>query len=232
MNNSESQSSCLLYLYLRLGRFLQAVVEERPTEESDMSVPTERVFGSSGEGRFTPLHLNWEELTYSKVGVKIYEHSGAKPTPHSTFKLRYEISDFSSRPEIVPFKLLFFCLFCFFICFFFFILSLCRPEQDPGATVSEGLDSAETVQKFAATLVPLLLEVWVEASTNDSPWNNTEGAHLLTPDAMSVMFQVLSILQLLRKLAPQRENQDALVRCDLHVFCFCFVFSFYFNVNV
>lgn len=113
---------------------------------------------------------------------------------------------------------------------FFLILSLCRPEQDPGATVSEGLDSAETVQKFAATLVPLLLEVWVEASTNDSPWNNTEGAHLLTPDAMSVMFQVLSILQLLRKLAPQRENQDALVRCDLHVFCFCF--SFYFNINV
>lgn len=79
-----------------------------------MSVPTERVFGSSGEGRFTPLHLNWEELTYSKVGVKIYEHSGAKPTPHSTFKLRYEISDFSSCPEIVQFKLLF-----FFVCFVF-----------------------------------------------------------------------------------------------------------------
>lgn len=211
-------------MYLRLGRFLQAVVEERPTEESDMSVPTERVFGSSGEGRFTPLHLNWEELTYSKVGVKIYEHSGAKPTPHSTFKLRYEISDFSSCPEIVQFK-----LFCFVLFFhlFFKILSLCRPEQDPGATVSEGLDSAETVQKFAATLVPLLLEVWVEASTNDSLWNNTEGAHLLTPDAMSVMFQVLSILQLLRKLAPQRENQDALVRCDLHVFCFVFLFFFF-----
>lgn len=79
-----------------------------------MSVPTEGVFGSSGEGRFTPLHLNWEELPYSKVGVKIYEHSGAKPTPHSTFKLRYEISDFSSCPEIVQFKR--FCLF-FFICF-------------------------------------------------------------------------------------------------------------------
>uniref|UniRef100_A0A3Q4H501 Testis expressed 10 n=1 Tax=Neolamprologus brichardi TaxID=32507 RepID=A0A3Q4H501_NEOBR len=170
-NRAVTSQQWRLSVLLRLGRFLQAVVEERPTEESDMSVPTERVFGSSGEGRFTPLHLNWEELTYSKVGVKIYEHSGAKPTPHSTFKLRYEISDFS---------------------------------------ISEGLDSAETVQKFAATLVPLLLEVWVEASTNDSPWNNTEGAHLLTPDAMSVMFQVLSILQLLRKLAPQRENQDAL----------------------
>lgn len=84
-----------------------------------MSVPTEGVFGSSGEGRFTPLHLNWEELPYSKVGVKIYEHSGAKPTPHSTFKLRYEISDFSSCPEIVQFKrfLFFFHLFFkFFHC--------------------------------------------------------------------------------------------------------------------
>uniref|UniRef100_A0A3Q0S9Q1 Testis expressed 10 n=1 Tax=Amphilophus citrinellus TaxID=61819 RepID=A0A3Q0S9Q1_AMPCI len=161
-----------LSVLLRLGRFLQAVVEERPMEESDMSVPNEGVFGSSGEGRLTPLHLSWEELMYGKIGVKLYEHSGAKPTQRSTFKL--------------------------------------RPEQDPGAAVSEGLDTAETIQRFAATLVPLLLEVWVEASTNDGPWNNTEGAHLLTPDAMSVMFQVLSILQLLRKLAPQRENQDAL----------------------
>lgn len=78
--------------------------------------------------------------------------------------------------------------------------------------MGEDLDSAEAVQSFAATLVPLLLEVWVEASTSDCPWNTTEGAHLLSPDAMSVMFQVLSILQLLRKLAPQREHQDALVR--------------------
>ncbi len=78
--------------------------------------------------------------------------------------------------------------------------------------MGEGVDSAEAVQSFAATLVPLLLEVWVEASTSDSPWTNTEGAHLLTPDAMSVMFQVLSILQLLRKLSPQQNHQDALVR--------------------
>lgn len=78
--------------------------------------------------------------------------------------------------------------------------------------MGEDLDSAEAVQSFAATLVPLLLEVWVEASTSDSPWNNSEGAHMLSPDAMSVMFQVLSILQLLRKLAPQQEHQDALVR--------------------
>lgn len=87
-----------------------------------------------------------------------------------------------------------------------------RPEVDPGPAVGEGLDSAEAVQNFAAALVPLLLEVWVEASANDSPWNNTEGSHLLSPDAMSVMFQVLTILQLLRKLAPQQSHRDALVR--------------------
>ncbi|KAK9513755.1 hypothetical protein VZT92_027264 [Zoarces viviparus] len=161
-----------LSVLLRLGRFLQAVVEERPVEESDIFIPTEGAFGPSGEGKLTPLYLNWEELTYSKVGVKVYEHSGAKPTPQSTFRLRAEVNH--------------------------------------GPTVGEDLDSAEAVQSFAATMVPLLLEVWVEASTSDCPWNTTEGAHLLSPDAMSVMFQVLSILQMLRKLAPRREHQEAL----------------------
>ncbi|XP_029360486.1 testis-expressed protein 10 homolog [Echeneis naucrates] len=161
-----------LSVLLRLGRFLQAVVEERPVEEGDMSVATEGVFGSTGEGRLKPLFLNWEELTYSKAGVKVYEHSGAKPTPRSSYRL--------------------------------------RPEVAPGGAVGENLDSAEAVQSFAATLVPLLLEVWVEASASDSSWNSTDSAHLLTPDAMSVMFQVLSILQLLRKLAPQQEQQESL----------------------
>lgn len=161
-----------LSVLLRLGRFLQAVVDERPAVDDDIFVPAEGGFGSNGEGRLTPLYLSWEELTYSKIGVKVYEHSGAKPTPRSTFRL--------------------------------------RPEVDPGPAVGEGLDSAEAVQNFAATLVPLLLEVWVEASANDSPWNNTEGSHLLSPDAMSVMFQVLTILQLLRKLAPQQSHRDAL----------------------
>lgn len=161
-----------LSVLLRLGNFLQAVVEERPTEEGDLSLRTEGAFASSGQGRLTPLNLNWEELIYKKIDVKVYENSGAQPTPHSTFKL--------------------------------------RPEADPSSVGSEGLDSVETIQRFAGTLVPLLLEVWVEACAGDSSWNNTEGAHLLTPDAMSVMFQVLSILQLLRKLPTHRENQDAL----------------------
>lgn len=161
-----------LSVLLRLGRFLQAVVEERPVEKGDIFVPADGVFGSRGEGRVTPLVVSWEELTYNKIRVKMYENSGAKPSPRSTFRL--------------------------------------RPEVDPGLAVGEGLDSAEALQSFAATLVPLLLEVWVEASASDSPWNNTDGTHLLTPDAMSVMFQVLSILQLLRKLAPQHDHQDAL----------------------
>lgn len=80
-----------LLCLLRLGRFLQAVVEERPVEEGDILVPAEGVFGSSREGKLTPLYLSWEELTYSKIGVKVYEHSGAKPTPRSTFKLRYNM---------------------------------------------------------------------------------------------------------------------------------------------
>lgn len=83
--------------------------------------------------------------------------------------------------------------------------------------MGEGLGSADAVQGFAATLVPLLLEVWVEASATDCPWNTTEGAHLLTPEAMSLMYQVLSILQLLRKLAPQKEHQDSLVRGHTHI---------------
>lgn len=84
--------------------------------------------------------------------------------------------------------------------------------MDQELAVGEGLDSAEAIQSFAATLVPLLLEVWVEASASDSPWNSNDGSHLLNPDSMSVMFQVLSILQLLRKLAPQKDHRDALVR--------------------
>lgn len=74
---------------VRLGLFLQAVVEERPALDDDIFDTSEGVFDSSAESRLTPLYLNWEELTYSKIRVKVYEHSGAKPTPRSTFRLRY-----------------------------------------------------------------------------------------------------------------------------------------------
>lgn len=56
--------------------------------EGDMSARTEAVFGSSGKGRLKPLHLNWEDLISKKVEVKMYENSGAIPSPHSTFRLR------------------------------------------------------------------------------------------------------------------------------------------------
>lgn len=59
-------------------------------EESDIFGPAEGALGSSEQGRLTPLNLSWEDLTYSKIGVKVYEHSGANPTPRSTFRLRYE----------------------------------------------------------------------------------------------------------------------------------------------
>lgn len=74
---------------IRLGVFLQAVVEERPALDDDIFDTADGVFDSSVESRLTPLYLNWEELTYSKIRVKVYEHSGAKPTPRSTFRLRY-----------------------------------------------------------------------------------------------------------------------------------------------
>ncbi|XP_061530833.1 testis-expressed protein 10 homolog [Phycodurus eques] len=172
LNRTVTSQQWRLSVLLRLGRFLQAVVEERPVEEGDMSVPSEGAFGSSCESRITPVNVTWGKLENSKIGIKVYENSGRKPSPHSTFKL--------------------------------------RPDSDHPGEACDGLDSAEAVQSFASTLVPLLLEVWVEANTGDSPWNSSDGGHLLSPDAMSVMFQVLSILQLLRKLAPRQEHQDAL----------------------
>lgn len=159
-----------LTVLLRLGQFLQAVVDERPVEKKNMP-DSEIGLECSKDGHITPLNVTWEELIYSKVAVNLYEHSGAKPTPLSTFKLR---------------------------------------DSESTAEIGESLDSKEGVQNFAATLVPLLLEVWVEASVNESSWSSSDSAHLLTPDAMSVMFQVLTILQLLRKLAPHQEHQEAL----------------------
>lgn len=75
--------------------------------------------------------------------------------------------------------------------------------------MSEDLCSAETVQGFAGTLVPLLLEVWVEAVGGGRA--QTDSGHLLSEEAMALMFQILTILQLLRRLAPQKDQQDMLV---------------------
>ncbi|XP_037130124.1 testis-expressed protein 10 homolog [Syngnathus acus] len=171
-NRTVTSQQWRLSVLLRLGRFLQAVVEERPVEEGDMSAPSEGAFSSCSGSRITPLNVTWEELINSKIGVKVYEHSGSQPSPHSRFKL--------------------------------------GPDTAHPGEARKGLDSVDAVQVFAATLVPLLLEVWVEANTGDSPWNHSDSSHLLSPDAMSTMFQVLFILQLLRKLAPRQEHQDTL----------------------
>lgn len=83
------------------------------------------------------------------------------------------------------------------------------------------LCSAETVQGFAATLVPLLLEIWVEAAGGGRV--QTDSGHLLSAESMALMFQILSILQLLRRMTPQRDQQDVLVHSltlqQLHYSC-------------
>lgn len=77
-------------VFSRLWRFLQAVVEERRGEEGVACVSGDMFSVLNGQGGANaPLELNWEELTYKKGGFQVFEHSGATPTPHSTFKLRY-----------------------------------------------------------------------------------------------------------------------------------------------
>ncbi|XP_076137285.1 testis-expressed protein 10 homolog [Alosa pseudoharengus] len=150
-----------LTVLLRLSRFLQAVVEERPEEESVVSVDRE----GREKGITTPLELNWDDHPFGKGGIQVFENSGATPTPHSTYRL--------------------------------------RPDVDKGVGVGEELSSVERVRGFAETLVPLLLEVWVETL-------GTDNGHLLSGDAMVLMLQILTILQLLRRLTPQHHQQEEL----------------------
>lgn len=88
-----------MFSFFRLGRFLQAVVEDRPGEKNEVSVPTEGAFDSSGEGHATTLYVKWEDVVYRKVGVKVFEHSGAKPSPQSTYRLRYSTAKPSAHLE-------------------------------------------------------------------------------------------------------------------------------------
>ncbi|XP_017559512.1 testis-expressed protein 10 homolog [Pygocentrus nattereri] len=158
-----------LTVLLRLGHFLQAVVEERPMEDG-VSCAGGIGIWSGEKGVVTPVEVSWEEQVFSKGGIRVFENSGAKPTLHSTYRL--------------------------------------RPNSEPGAGLSEGLCSAETVQGFAGTLVPLLLEMWVEAMGGDR--SQADHGHLLTEESMALMFQILTILQLLRRLVPQMDQQDML----------------------
>ncbi|XP_066502309.1 testis-expressed protein 10 homolog isoform X2 [Hoplias malabaricus] len=158
-----------LTVLLRLGRFLQAVVEERPTEDG-VECGGGVGMWSGEKGVVTPLEVSWDEQIFDKGGIRLFENAGCLPTPHSSYRL--------------------------------------KPDSEPGAGVSAGLCSAETVQGFAGTLVPLLLEVWVEALGGDRVQGDS--GHLLSEEAMALMFQILTILQLLRRLAPRRDEQDML----------------------
>ncbi|XP_048880364.1 testis-expressed protein 10 homolog isoform X1 [Brienomyrus brachyistius] len=155
-----------LTVLVRLSRFLQAVVDERPVEQEVHALDAE----GKEHGVVTSLELTWEEHVFGKSGLRVFENSGVRPPAPSSFQL--------------------------------------RPDAEPGAGAIEDLASAETVRSFASTLVPLLLGVWVEASSSEQ--GKTDSAHLLSPEAMSLMYQVLTILQLLRRLAPQRHHQEDL----------------------
>uniref|UniRef100_A0A3B3D1E6 Testis expressed 10 n=1 Tax=Oryzias melastigma TaxID=30732 RepID=A0A3B3D1E6_ORYME len=111
-----------LSVLLRLGRFLQAVVEDRPREKGEMSVPTEEKL----------------ELRFLNIREPNQVHS---------------------------------------------------PLLDSDRRWIQGLQSMRVwtlFQPFKALQQPLCLSYW------------------------KFMFQVLNILQLLRKLTPKKENQDAL----------------------
>lgn len=158
-----------LTVLLRLGSFLQAVVEERPLEEGVTSMIGLGMWAGE-KGSVRPVEVNWEEHVFGKGRIQMFENSGAVPTPHSAYRL--------------------------------------RPDSKAGAGMNKELCSAETVQGFAGTLVPLLLEIWVEAAGGDCV--QTDSGHLLSAEAMALMFQILTILQLLRRLTPQRDQQDIL----------------------
>ncbi|XP_007895621.1 testis-expressed protein 10 homolog isoform X1 [Callorhinchus milii] len=77
-----------------------------------------------------------------------------------------------------------------------------------GVGTEDGLSSIENLKAFIKTLVPLLLDCWVEASPSQLvapiPGN------LLEPEAMMLMMQVLSIIQLLWKLMHQQDETQKL----------------------
>lgn len=75
----------------RLGRFLQAVVEERPTEDGVVVYGSGFGMWSGEKGTVTPVETSWEEQLINKESIQVFENSGAKPTPHSTYRLRYAV---------------------------------------------------------------------------------------------------------------------------------------------
>ncbi|XP_016387574.1 testis-expressed sequence 10 protein homolog [Sinocyclocheilus rhinocerous] len=168
-NRSVTAQQWRLTVLLRLGSFLQAVVEERPLDEGVTSSIGLGMWAGE-KGSVTSVDVSWEEHVFGKGRIQVFENSGAVPTPHSAYRL--------------------------------------RPDSKAGAGMNKELCSAETVQGFAGTLVPLLLEIWVEAAGGDHV--QTDSGHLLSAEAMALMFQILTILQLLRRVSPHRDQKDIL----------------------
>ncbi|XP_064409284.1 testis-expressed protein 10 homolog isoform X2 [Latimeria chalumnae] len=79
-----------------------------------------------------------------------------------------------------------------------------RPLVGVGAGVEDDACSVENVKVLIQTLVPLLIECWVEASPVQliAP----VAGNLLEPEAVLLMQQVLSIIQLLWRLLQDREG--------------------------
>lgn len=73
-----------------------------------------------------------------------------------------------------------------------------------GVSAEEGLSSVESLKGFVQTLVPLLLECWVEASPADQAASSP--GNLVESEAMLLMHQVLWIIQLLRTLVQLHDH--------------------------
>lgn len=72
----------------RLSNFLQAVVEERPLEEG-VSSRIGLGMWAGEKGFVTPVDVSWVEHVNGQGKIQLFENSGAGPTSHSAYRLRY-----------------------------------------------------------------------------------------------------------------------------------------------
>ncbi|XP_033849616.3 testis-expressed protein 10 homolog [Acipenser ruthenus] len=95
------------------------------------------------------------------------------------------------------------------------VRSCFRLRPVSGVSAEEGLSSVESLKGFVQTLVPLLLECWVEASPADQAASSP--GNLVESEAMLLMHQVLWIIQLLRTLVQLHDhsrNMDSWFRTN------------------
>ncbi|KAJ1203233.1 hypothetical protein NDU88_007025 [Pleurodeles waltl] len=70
-----------------------------------------------------------------------------------------------------------------------------------GGSLEEGLSSAEKLKGFIESIIPLLIECWVEASSAQPSSGN-----ILKPESQQLMQQVLNIIYLLWRLSEQQDK--------------------------